>query len=69
MDFKDLVCKNCGKPIYGGSNMAEIVELRVKVWDSDPNPAAPVQVHTTDAGVFCSRKCLAEYLQKGEVKA
>lgn len=70
MNFSDLVCKQCGQPIYAGgtSYMNEIIHFDVRVIDSDPNPSTPTQVHTTDAGVFCSKRCLVEYLQKGEVK-
>lgn len=58
-------CKQCGEPFPKGQafDMWEIRRQQVSPADSEGIVST---VHMEDAGVFCSRKCLTDYLNAGD---
>jgi len=57
-------CKQCGEA-FSKTEPFDIWELkRQYVQPSTDTPAA--HVHTEDAGVFCSRTCVKDYLRTGD---
>ncbi|MEW6016453.1 MAG: hypothetical protein AB1760_00100 [Pseudomonadota bacterium] len=60
----DMVhCKRCGKPIHPSLWFSRTFELTVRVIET-LNDGMPI-VRAEDAGVFCSRGCLIDYLTDG----
>jgi hypothetical protein len=61
-----LSCKQCGRAIAKtNSYQYTLVRLERVAFDSTPDGAGLVL--RTDAGVFCSSECAAQYLLAGEV--
>ena len=58
-------CKQCGES-FPKNQPFDMFELRrSKVLPADAE-AMTSSVHLEDAGLFCSRKCLADYLKAGD---
>ena len=58
-------CKNCGEPFPVGKayDLFELRRSHILPTDAD---AFTSTVHMEDAGVFCSRKCISDYLKSGD---
>ncbi len=57
-------CKQCGEPF---SKVESYDAWEVKRQFVQPNPdGSGAHVHLEDAGVFCSRNCLADYVKSGD---
>jgi hypothetical protein len=57
-------CKQCGEP-FSKTDSFEIWEIKRQYVRPDPNgPTATV--HLEDAGAFCSRNCMRDYLGPGD---
>ena len=59
-----MKCKQC-KAILYASLMSRVVELQIRAVDALPNGEG--HICHEDAGIFCSAKCLIEYLQAAEI--
>ena len=63
--MSSIRCKQCSES-FPTNQPFDMFELRRnKVLPADAN-ALTSSVHMEDAGLFCSRKCLADYLKGGE---
>jgi hypothetical protein len=58
-------CKQCAESFPKGQpfDMWEVRRMHVAPVDAD---SLATNVNMEDAGVFCSRKCLADYLKAGD---
>lgn len=58
-------CKHCGEGFPKGQpfNMWEVRRSEVSPGDAE---GLTTHVHLEDAGVFCSRQCLTNYLKSGD---
>jgi hypothetical protein len=57
-------CKQCGDA-FSKTEPHDLWELKRQYIQHTPSGVG-ANVHTEDAGVFCSRTCLREYLRTGE---
>lgn len=58
-------CKQCAEPFPKGQayDMWEVRRQHVSPADAE---SLTTNVHMEDAGLFCSRKCLTDYLKAGD---
>jgi hypothetical protein len=59
-----MECKQCREP-FNKNGPYEVWEVHRQYIEPDPRGETPSKVHLQDAGVFCSRKCLTDYLGAG----
>ena len=57
-----MICKQCGKAISG--NFVEMKETSSETVKWYEGYAQKITSITTDAGVFCDKDCLKQYLEK-----
>jgi len=58
-------CKQCAESFPKGQSYTMWEVRREQVIPAD-NESMTHSVHMEDAGVFCSRKCLTDYLKAGD---
>ncbi len=58
-------CKHCGEPFPIGQPF-DMFELRRQHVIPNSVETATSTVHYEDAGIFCARKCLTDYLKGGD---
>lgn len=57
-------CKQCGEP-FPKAQSYDVWEVRRQHVEPDQG-GLTAHVHVEDAGVFCSRACLKDYLRSGD---
>ena len=57
-------CKTCGEPFPKGKSY-DVWEIKRQYVEPDQTGES-AHVHVEDAGVFCSRSCVKEYLRSGD---
>jgi hypothetical protein len=57
-------CKQCGEG-FSKTESYDVWELKRQYVQPDPS-ALTAHVHVEDAGLFCSRTCLKDYLRHGD---
>ena len=58
-------CKQCAEPFPTGQPF-DMFEMRRQHVLPTGDDAVRSSVHLEDAGLFCSRKCLSDYLKAGD---
>jgi len=60
-----MSCKQCGEGFAKGQSYDIFALRREKVMPSDAEGLI-THTHTEDAGVFCSRRCVTDYLKAAD---
>lgn len=63
--YMNMRCKQCAESFPANQPFTMWEVRRAQVMPAD-NEGMANHVHLEDAGVFCSRKCLTDYLKAGD---